>query len=278
MSLESKIGYLGLPRQFAEDPALRATQSWQAVEMGFNRLNRRVKPNATLKWHPSKQNTKIIFRTADFLDHMARRGSVQEDYLAKHGSSVGGIALSEHRSILINTEVVNTPLFVAVATAHEALHLNTGNPLVKALKGGQVACLATETFIEYCSLEALGLLKRDPSTLNNPALEDVIDRAQRFHNILSSAFGNQAESFAYSLTFGRIGAPQIRVIDDSFRNYSESPQLESFYYDGIISVAAGINAPQLYGAEDIASEHYSAVIDWTKKRIRDVTFSTVWKR
>lgn len=278
MSSNIEIGPLGLPKQFTEDPLVKVEQSWQAVETGFNFLNRKIRKNASLrKWRPNRQNPHIVNTTAEFVAFLTQFTPDQQEYLNEHGDKVGSVAIPEIPGVLINTEVVNTPLFVAVATAHEALHLNTSNPLVKALKGGQVACLATETFIEYCSLEALGLLRKDPSTLNNPALEEVIDRAQRFHNVLSSAFGNQAENFAWAVTFGRICDPQIRAVDKTFGTFFDA-SLKSFYSDGIIPVAAGINAPQLYGSEDIAAEHYSTVIDWSNQRATNLNFSTVWKR
>jgi hypothetical protein len=260
-----ELGVLKLPKKFAEDPERKLADAWQAIRIGYQRVNQRFGKKAAKRWEATPSNSIICNTTEEFIERILsddpeapdswKEEFTKNQYDQKRASL--GRTMYPTRRVYLHLPVIANPAEMAKAAAHETIHAWAGRQPIKfqeikpeMLNTDEeglefIANEANEAIVDFCALEALGLLRPpitrlEPVTFINSALNGLILRQ------MAEGFKPDTEDQLFRITQGKFTPEMISQLNRRMRMSPLNPNYGGFYEYGFLYPLASIHASK-YG-------------------------------
>lgn len=254
-----EIGVLGLPRNFSEDPLQRRIDFLQAINLGYERVNRRFGKMAASKWTVNPETVLVFDSTEEFRERVLNDSTDSPEWKAEFVNNPNpplARTLYSKRKVYVNGPRYANPAEVAQNLAHETIHAWAGRQPIKfqeitleqlGLSAedkdvlGNIANETNEALIDFCAFEALGLLKPpitrlEPLRLMNRAYNSLLLRQ------MAEGFRLDTEDQLFRITQGKFTAAEVAQLNKRMRSNPSDPYSGGFYEYGFLFPLGAIQA------------------------------------
>lgn len=272
-----RIGILGLSREFSEDPEQRKQELWIAINVGYDRVNRKFGKLAASRWSFTT-STVLIFDTteafiAKVIEDSKDSPQVWKDQLVKKPPM--SRTIYANGLIYVNGPAFLNPLEAAHNAAHETIHVWAGKQPIKfeevpAAKFGQhgeevrsyLEYQANELILDFCAFEALGLLKPPITRLAPRRLLLKAYNALALRE-MADALRPNTEDILFRITQGKFTAAEVASLNKRMKRGPLNSQSGGFYEYGFLLPVACSNTEPGFFKPGVTQQLMTESLGWT---------------